>query len=116
MVIQFIVSMVFIFWIGHMYNQFSYMATENENYNRKGIFNISMVDKNYSLLKDELYKNKRIEKIGLTSNPFGGITAETHIKEMCIRDRFMANVIKRLCCFGFTLLPYRSPSCLFFYE
>lgn len=39
-----------------------------------------MVDKNYSLLKDELYKNKRIEKIGLTSNPFGGITAETHIK------------------------------------
>ncbi|MBP6237772.1 MAG: ABC transporter permease [Saprospiraceae bacterium] len=80
MVIQFIVSMVFIFWIGHMYNQFSYMATENENYNRKGIFNISMVDKNYSLFKDELYKNKRIEKIGLTSNPFGGITAETHIK------------------------------------
>jgi putative ABC transport system permease protein len=51
MVIQFVVSMVFIFWIGHMYNQFNYMATENENYNRKGIFNISMVDKNYSLLK-----------------------------------------------------------------
>ncbi|MBK8053180.1 MAG: ABC transporter permease [Saprospiraceae bacterium] len=80
MVIQFVVSMVFIFWMGHMYNQFQYMATENENYNRKGIFNINMVDNNYSLLKDELYKNKSIKKIGLTSTVFGGITAETYIK------------------------------------
>lgn len=80
MVIQFVVSMVFIFWIGHLYNQFKYMATENDNFNRKGIYNISLSDKKYALLIDEISKNKNIEKIGLTSIPFGGNAAENAIK------------------------------------
>ncbi|MES2797503.1 MAG: FtsX-like permease family protein [Bacteroidota bacterium] len=79
-VIQFVVSMVFIFWIGHLYNQFKYMATENENYNRKGIFNITLADNKYQLMIDEISKNKNVGKIGITSQPFGGITAQNGIK------------------------------------
>lgn len=79
-VIQFVVTMVFIFWIGHMYTQFDYMATENDNFNRKGIFNITLADKKYALLINEISKNKNVEKVGLTSNPFGGMTAEFAVK------------------------------------
>lgn len=79
-VIQFVVTLGFIFQIGHMYNQFRYMATENDNFNRKGIFNLSIADKNYALLVDEISKNKDVEKIGLTSVPFGGLAAELAIK------------------------------------
>lgn len=79
-VIQFVVTMVFVFLIGHMYSQFDYMATENDNFNRKGIFNITLTQKNYALLIDEILKNKNVEKVGLTSNPFGGMTAEFAVK------------------------------------
>jgi putative ABC transport system permease protein len=79
-VVQFVVTIGFIFQIGHMYHQFNYMATENENFNRKGIFNISLADKNYQLLRDEIAMNKQVEQIGLTSLAFGGIAAEYAIK------------------------------------
>ncbi|MCP9766530.1 ABC transporter permease [Lacihabitans sp. LS3-19] len=80
MVIQFVVAMAFIFQIGHMYNQFNYMATENGNFNRKGIANISISDENYPLLINEISKNKNVEKVGLCSVPFGGSAAEYAIK------------------------------------
>ena len=79
-VIQFVVTMVFIFFIGHMYSQFNYMATENENFNRKGIFNITLANKNYQLLINEISKNRNVEEVGLTSIPFGGMTAEFGVK------------------------------------
>lgn len=79
-VIQFVVTMGFVFQIGHMYNQFNYMATENDNFNRKGIFNITLTDKNYATLIDEISKNKNVEKIGLASMPFGGLAAQYYIK------------------------------------
>jgi putative ABC transport system permease protein len=79
-VIQFVVTIGFIFQIGHMYNQFDYMATENENFNRKGIFNISLADTKYQLLRDEISQNKEVENIGLTSVAFGGVTAEYAIR------------------------------------
>ncbi|MFN8353103.1 MAG: ABC transporter permease [Spirosomataceae bacterium] len=79
-VIQFVVTMGFIFQIGHMYNQFNYMATENENFNRKGIFNISLLDHNYQRLIDEISKNKNVEKIGLTSMPFGSFPSQQAFK------------------------------------
>lgn len=79
-VIQFVVTLGFVFQIGHMYNQFKYMATENDNFNRKGIFNISLVDKNYQLLINDIQKNKNVEKIGLASMPFGGVPSEQAIK------------------------------------
>ncbi|HLO46386.1 MAG TPA: ABC transporter permease [Leadbetterella sp.] len=79
-VIQFVVTMGFVFQIGHMYNQFKYMATENENFNRKGIFNISIPEKNYRLLVNEIVKNKEVEKVGATSVPFGGLATQLGIK------------------------------------
>lgn len=79
-VIQFVASLGFIFQIGHLYNQFEYMATENENFNRKGIFNISLTAHNYALLANEVATNKDVEKIGFVSVPFGGISTEYAIK------------------------------------
>lgn len=79
-VIQFVVTMAFVFWIGHFYNQFDYMATENENFNRKGIFNISLADKNYQRLINDISKNKNVEQIGLTSLPFGAMPAQSALK------------------------------------
>ena len=79
-VIQFIVTLGFIFQIGHMYNQFKYMATENENFNRKGIFNLAIPSKNAKLITQEISENKNVEKIGFTSVPFGGITTQLGIR------------------------------------
>lgn len=79
-VIQFVVTMGFIFQIVHLYSQFKYMATENDNFNRKGIFNLTLTDNNEQLLIDEISKNKNVEKIGLTSIPFGGLTTQYAIK------------------------------------
>ncbi len=79
-VIQFIVTLGFVFQIGHMYNQFKYMATENENFNRKGIYNISIPEKNYKLLANEISENKNVENIGYTSVPFGGVAAQFGMK------------------------------------
>ncbi len=79
-VIQFAVTLGFVFMIGHMYNQFNYMATENENFNRKDIFNITVADSSYRLLINDIAHSKDVEKIGLTSVPFGGATAELAIK------------------------------------
>lgn len=79
-VIQFVATLGFMFMIGHMYNQFSYMATENDNFNRKGIFNLSLADQNYRLLKDEISKHKDVEKVGLVSMPFGSVPSQQVIK------------------------------------
>jgi putative ABC transport system permease protein len=79
-VIQFIVTLGFVFQIGHMYNQFKYMATENENFNRKGIFNLAIPNKNLKLISQEISENKNVEKIGYTSVPFGGETTKLGIR------------------------------------
>lgn len=70
-VLQFVVTACFIYMIGHMYHQFHFMATDNINYNRKNIVNISLPDKNYQNLINDIKSNKYIEKVGLTSTPFG---------------------------------------------
>lgn len=79
-VIQFVVTMGFVFQIGHMYNQFKFMATENENFNRKGIFNLAIPTKNVKLISQEISENKNVEKIGFTSVPFGGETTQLGIR------------------------------------
>jgi putative ABC transport system permease protein len=79
-VIQFIVTLGFVFQIGHMYNQFKYMATENENFNRKGIFNLAIPNKNLKLISQEISENKNVTKIGYTSVPFGGETTKLGIR------------------------------------
>lgn len=79
-VIQFIVTLGFVFQIGHMYNQFKYMATENENFNRKGIFNLAIPTKNAKLITQEISEYKNVEKIGFTSVLFGGETTQLGIR------------------------------------
>ena len=79
-VIQFVASSCFIFLMATLFGQFQYMATDNENFNRENIYNVS-VSGNYRLLQQDLLANKNIERIGLTSTAFGGSTARATIKK-----------------------------------
>ncbi|RXK62694.1 FtsX-like permease family protein [Lacibacter luteus] len=79
-VIQFVASSCFIFVMATFYNQFRYMATDNDNFNRKHIYNVS-VKGDYRLLQQDLTANKNIERIGLVSTAFGGTTAQAAIKK-----------------------------------
>ena len=49
-VIQLVITCCFVFLIGSMFSQFEYMATDNENFNRKNIYNISIAG-NYKPLE-----------------------------------------------------------------
>jgi putative ABC transport system permease protein len=79
-VVQFVITSCFIFLIAHMYSQFQYMATDNENFNRRNIFNISLTGSEYKLLMNDIAANKNVERIGLASTPFGGGTAQCGIR------------------------------------
>ncbi len=79
-VIQFVATSCFIFAMATMYSQFTYMATDNENFNREHIYNVS-VNGNYRLLQQELAANKNVERIGLVSTPFGGTSAQAAIRK-----------------------------------
>lgn len=87
-IIQFVVTMGFVFMMSHMYNQFEYMATENENFNRKNIFNLSIQEKSHRVLIDELSKNKNIERIGCSSKAFGSTATEYAISRGRNDDQF----------------------------
>ena len=78
-VIQFVVTACFIFLIANLYSQFKYMATDNENFNRKNIYNLS-VSGDFRLLKNEISNLRDVERIGLVSTPFGGTSASCGIK------------------------------------
>ena len=78
-VIQFVVTACFIFLIANLYSQFKYMATDNENFNRKNIYNIP-VNGDYRLLRNDIMNIKDVDRIGLVSTPFGGTTATAGIK------------------------------------
>lgn len=79
-VLQLVVSICFILFLGHMYNQFKYMATENDNFNRKNICNITLMGKNDMLFLNEVLKNRNVEQAGLTSMPFGSNATEYAVK------------------------------------
>lgn len=80
MVIQFVATSCFVFFIAGYYNQFKYMATDNENFNRKNIFNIA-VPGDYRLLYNDIQSNKSIQQVGLVSTPFGGTAANCSVKK-----------------------------------
>jgi len=67
-VIQFVVSLVFMIFTATMYSQFKYMATDNENYNRKNILNIQLAaNSNYRLLVNEIARKAGVQRIGMAS-------------------------------------------------
>ncbi len=78
-VIQFTVTLGFIFMMGHMYNQFNYMATENENFNRKGIYNLSLKGKGESSVIHEISNLKEVKQVGRVSQLFGNMPARIGI-------------------------------------
>jgi len=66
------------------------MATDNENFNRKNIYNISVAG-NYKPLKNDIAVNKNVERIGLVSAPFGGTSATCVIKKENTGENSIAN-------------------------
>jgi putative ABC transport system permease protein len=90
-VIQFVVTACFVFIITHMYSEFNYMATDNENFNRKNIYHVSMIDSQYNLLKHEFESNKQVDNVGFVSTPFGGTTSTCAIKPSQTGENILAN-------------------------
>ena len=89
-VIQLVATCCFVFMIGSMFSQFEYMATDNENFNRKNIYNISVTG-NYKPLQNDITINKNVERIGLVSTPFGGTSATCFIKKENTGENSIAN-------------------------
>lgn len=79
-VIQFVVSLVFMIFTATMYSQFKYMATDNENYNRKNILNIRLAaNTNYRLLLNEMAREAGVQRIGMASAALNEAAARTRI-------------------------------------
>lgn len=89
-VIQFVVTACFIFLIANLYSQFRYMATDNDNFNRKNIYNVS-TNGNYKLLASDIAAIKDVENVGLVSTPFGGSTAQCSIKKDKLENNSVAS-------------------------
>lgn len=66
-VIQFVVALVFMTFTGISNSQFEYMATDNQNYNRKGILNIPVTSGDFRLLAAEVSKLADVDRVGLAS-------------------------------------------------
>lgn len=67
-IIQFVVALVFMTGTGIMNSQFEYMATDNQNFNRKNILNIPLVpDSDFKLLANEMSREAGVKRVGLTS-------------------------------------------------
>jgi putative ABC transport system permease protein len=79
-VIQFVVTIAFIFQIGHLISQFNYMATEEDNYSRKDLFNLPLLETKNQALHSEISQWKDVEKVGYTSQIFGNQPSQIAIK------------------------------------
>ena len=70
-VIQFVVALVFMTFNGIANSQFAYMATDNDNFNRRHILNIPLTDSSdFRLLQNEMKTLAGVERIGLASALF----------------------------------------------
>lgn len=79
-VVQFIIALVYIFFIGQIFHQVNYMATDNENYRRENIFNLNLTGNKGKLLAADISAIKEIEKVGYTSLSFGNKPVHSAIK------------------------------------
>lgn len=70
-IIQFVVALVFMTGTGIMNSQFDYMATDNDNFNRKNIVNIPLAaESDFKLLANEMGREAGVKRVGLTSATF----------------------------------------------
>ena len=89
-ILQFVVSLAFVFQIGHLYNQFNYMANENDNFNRKNVFDLSLQEGRDPRLDAGLKALSSLENIGYTSQVFGNMPATIGIKKSSA-DEYLAS-------------------------
>lgn len=79
-VVQFTIALVYIFFMGQAFHQVSYMANDNENYQRENIFNVSLAGSKRKLLANDINALKEVQKIGYTSLSFGNKPTYSSIK------------------------------------
>lgn len=79
-VVQFVIALVYIFFIGQIFYQINYMATDNENYQRENIFNLNLTGNKGKLLANDISVMKEVQKIGYTSLSFGNKPVHSAIK------------------------------------
>lgn len=90
-ILQFTVTLAFVFQIGHLYSQFKYMATENDNFNRKGIYDLSLRSGRDAKLHSELTQLKEVRGVGYTSQVFGNMPASHSIKKQADDDQVLSH-------------------------
>lgn len=82
-IIQFVVALVFMTASGIMNSQFEYMATDNENFNRKNILNIPLTaESDFRLLSNEMSKQAGVKRIGLTSATFNESAGKAKLSKL----------------------------------
>ena len=66
-VIQFVVALVFMTFTGISNSQFEFMATDNDNFNRKNILNIPLSSSDFAPMAGEMARQADVERVGLAS-------------------------------------------------
>lgn len=89
-VIQFVVALVFMTFTGISNSQFDYMATDNENFNRKGILNIPVPAGDFRLLAAEISKLADVERVGLASATLNEGSGKAKISNIGSKGQQMA--------------------------
>ncbi|GAB3524092.1 ADOP family protein [Emticicia fontis] len=79
-VVQFTIALIYIFFMGQAFHQVSYMANDNENYQRENILNINLAGTKSKLFANDITTIKEVEKIGYTSLNFGNKPTYSSIK------------------------------------
>lgn len=85
-VIQFVVALVFMTFTGISNSQFEYMATDNENFNRKNILNIPITSGNFKLLASTIAEQADVERVGLASAPLNEAAGKAKISKVSARQ------------------------------
>jgi len=86
-VIQFVVALVFMTFTGISNSQFEYMATDNENFNRKDILNIPLSSDDYRLLANEMTKLADVERVGMASATLNEGSGKAKISKVGSKDQ-----------------------------
>ncbi|MCF0073292.1 ABC transporter permease [Dyadobacter sp. CY261] len=82
-IVQFVVALVFMTGTGIMNSQFKYMATDNENFNRKNILNIPLVaDSDFKLLGNEMSRQAGVKRVGLASATFNDMAGKVKLSKL----------------------------------
>lgn len=82
-IIQFVVALALMTFTGIMNSQFEYMATDNQNFNRKNILNIPLAaGSDFRLLANEMSKEASVERVGLTSAPFNEAAGKGELRKV----------------------------------